>query len=324
MGLGARTARVDDNRSGVLNGRMPGSLSAAKLRDGHRFSNSTSSRFTPRPPSPQRERKLNARFRIHSGPLTYCFGMFSDTYEFGYSWFIAYGLLVPLALASALAAAALWRGWPRWISIVAGAVMVWAIVGLFLVNVVFGINGPMQLPTERFLASGRGRVLDVGAGSGRAAVGILLARPGTTVTGLDLYQGYMGIEDNTPERFMTNARLAGAADRAEAIRGDARALPYGDATFDAVVSSYVIDHLRNEGKTKALAEVARVLKPRGEFLLLIVNADWMTRVFSPHARGHHPRQDPARWRGLLEQAGFAVEEEGKKPATLYWLARKRQ
>jgi arsenite methyltransferase len=250
--------------------------------------------------------------------------MFSNTYEFGYWWGIAYGLVIPLALAGALAGVAVWRGWPRWISVVAGAVMLWAIVGLFLVNVVFGINRPMQLPTESFLQSGRGRVLDVGAGSGRAAVGVLLARSETTVTGLDLYEGFMGIEDNTPERFMTNARIAGAADRAEAVKGDARELPYGDATFDAVVSSYVIDHLRNDGKVKALSEVARVLKPRGEFLLLIVNADRVTRLFSPHALGHHPRQDPARWRTLLDQAGFAIEEEGTKPATLYWFARKRQ
>ena len=261
---------------------------------------------------------------MRSASLTYCGGMFSNAYEFGYSWSVTYGLAIPLALAGALAALATWRGWPRWLSILAGVVMVWALVGIFLINVVFGINRPMQLPTERFLASGRGRVLDVGAGSGRAAIGVLLARPGTTVTGLDLYQGYMGIDDNTPERFMKNARIAGAADRAEAIRGDARSLPYGDATFDAAVSSYVIDHLRNEGKTKALAEVARVLKPRGEFLLLIVNADWISRLFSPHAVGHHPRQDPARWRVFLDQAGFAVEEEGTKPATLYWLARKRQ
>lgn len=250
--------------------------------------------------------------------------MFSNSYQFGYSWFIAYGLLIPLTLAGAVAVVAVWRGWPRWISVLAGVVMLWATVGLFLVNVVFGINRPMQLPTEAFLASGRGRVLDVGAGSGRAAVGVLLARPGTTVTGIDLYEGFMGIEDNTPERFMANARIAGAADRAEAVKGDARALPYGDATFDAVVSSYVIDHLRSEGKTKALKEIARVLKPHGEFLLLIVNADWMTRLFSPHALGHHPSQDPARWHAMLEQSGFAVEEEGTKPATFYWLSRKKQ
>jgi SAM-dependent methyltransferase len=250
--------------------------------------------------------------------------MFGNAYEFGYSWFIAYGLVIPLALAGALAAVAVWRGWRRWISLAAGGVMLWAGVGLVLVNVVFGINRPMDLPTERFLASGQGRVLDVGAGSGRAAVGVLLARPGTTITGLDLYEGYMGIEDNTPERFMKNARIAGAAHRAEAVKGDARSLPFEPAAFDAAVSSYVIDHLRADGKKRALAEVARVLKPRGEFLLLIVNADWLTRLFSPHAIGHHPRQDPARWRALLDEAGFAIEEEGTRPATLYWVARKRQ
>ena len=44
----------------------------------------------------------------------------------------------------------------------------------------------MALPTEQFLASGAGRVVDIGAGSGRAAIGLLLARPRTTVTGVDI------------------------------------------------------------------------------------------------------------------------------------------
>jgi SAM-dependent methyltransferase len=244
------------------------------------------------------------------------------TYEFGYSWFISYGLVIPLALAGALGGLALWRRWPRWVVLLAAVIAVWAIVGLFVINLVFGINRPMQLPTARFLQSGSGRVLDAGAGSGRAAVGVLLARPGARVTGLDIYQGYWGIDDNTPERFMTNARIAGAADRAEARTGDVREMPFEDAAFDAVVSAYVIDHLRRDGRVKAVAEVARVLKPRGEFMLLIVNADWLTWLTSPHALAHHPRPDPAQWRVLLEQGGFAIEEEGKKPATLYFLARK--
>lgn len=244
------------------------------------------------------------------------------TYEFGYSWFISYGLVIPLALAGALGGLALWRRWPRWVVLLAAVIAVWAIVGLFVINLVFGINRPMQLPTARFLQSGSGRVLDAGAGSGRAAVGVLLARPGARVTGLDIYQGYWGIDDNTPERFMTNARIAGAAERAEARTGDVREMPFEDAAFDAVVSAYVIDHLRRDGRVKAVAEVARVLKPRGEFLLLIVNADWLTWLTSPHALAHHPRPDPAQWRVLLEQGGFAIEEEGRKPATLYFLARK--
>ena len=40
-----------------------------------------------------------------------------------------------------------------------------------------------------------------------------------------------------------------------------RELPFGNAEFDAVVSSYAIDHLRRAERPKAIAEIARVLKP---------------------------------------------------------------
>jgi arsenite methyltransferase len=268
------------------------------------------------------ERRLNGPFTAGSAREIYPFGMFDFLkYEFGYSWFIAYGHLVPLVLAVALGVVAARRRWPRWVTVVAGVVALWAIAGLVVTHLV-GINEPMELPTARFLSSGSGRVLDVGAGSGRAAVGVLLARPKATVVGLDIYKGYWGIEGNTPERFMTNARIAGAADRAEARTGDMRDMPFEDGEFDAVISAYAIDHLRREGTAKALSEISRVLKPRGEFLLMIVNADWLMRIASPHAIGHHPPADPARWRALLEQAGFVVEEQGTRPATLYFLARK--
>ena len=246
--------------------------------------------------------------------------MFSP-YEFGYSWLVGYGLAVPLALAAAVGGVAIWRRW-RWTAIAAGVVAVWAATGIVLINVVFGINSPMAMPTDRFLASGSGRVLDAGAGSGRAAVGVLLARPKATVTGLDIYSGFWGIDGNTPERFMTNARIAGVEDRADARTGDVREMPFMDGEFDAVVSSYVIDHLRQDGIVKAIAEVARVLKPGGEFLLMIVNVNWATWLLSPHAIAHHPRQDPARWIALLEQGGFTVEEAGTQPSTRFFLARK--
>ena len=123
---------------------------------------------------------------------------------------------------------------------------------------------------------------------------------------------------------MTNARIAGVADRAEARTGDMRDMPFKDGEFDAVVSADAIDHLRQDGIVKSLAEVARVLNPRGEFLLMIVNVDWVTWIASPQAIAHHRPQDPARWRALLEQGGFVVEEEGRRPATLYFLARTRE
>ena len=242
------------------------------------------------------------------------------TYDFGYSWWLRYAMIVPLSLAASLAAVAVWRSWPRWVLILAALVAVWAVAAIVVLNGM--VNRPMSLPTERFLTTGSGRVLDVGAGSGRAAIGVLLARPHTTAMGVDIYNGYWGIDENTPERFMKNARTAGVAERAAARVGDMRELPFSDAEFDAVVSSYAIDHLRRADRPKAIGEVARVLKPGGEFLLLIIHVDWKTWLVSP-LLAHHPSQNPESWRAWLQEKGLNVEEEGMRFATLYFLAKKQ-
>jgi SAM-dependent methyltransferase len=242
------------------------------------------------------------------------------TYDFGYSWSVRYAMLAPLILVAVLAALALWRSWPRWLLIPLGVVALWAAAAVVILNVM--LNRPMPLPTERFLTSGSGQVLDVGAGSGRAAIGVALARPKTTVVGVDIYDGYWGIDGNTPERFMRNARIAGIAERAAARVGDMRQLPFGNGQFDAVVSSYAIDHLRRAERSKAIGEVARVLKPGGEFLLMIVQVDWKVWLVSPPL-AHHPTQDPEPWRVYLQENGFSLEEEGTQFSTLYFLARKK-
>jgi len=242
------------------------------------------------------------------------------TYDFGYSWTFRYAMVLPLAVASILAATAVWRSWSRWVLLPMGLVAAWTAAAVVVLNVM--LNGPMTLPTERLLTSGSGRVLDVGAGSGRAAIGVLLARPRATATGVDIYSGYWGIDDNTPERFMQNARIAGVHERAAARIGDMRQLPFDDGEFDAAVSSYAIDHLRQADRPKAIAEVARVLRPGGEFLLMLIQVDWKTWLVSPVV-AHHPSQNPEPWRALLQQNGFSVEEEGTRFTTLYFLAKKR-
>jgi len=139
---------------------------------------------------------------------------------------------------------------------------------------------------------------------------------------VDIYSGYWGIDENTPERFMTNARIAGVAERASAHVGDLRKLPFGNGEFDAVVSSYAIDHLRRAERPQAIAEVARVLKPGGEFLLMIIHVDWRTWLVSP-LLAHHPSQSPEPWRAVLQENGFTLEEEGMPFTTLYFLGTKR-
>ena len=249
------------------------------------------------------------------------------TYDFGYPWPITWIHLIPLVLGLAALVLGFRLHWRRWLVVLSGVIGVWGAVGLVLTHTMMGgLNAPQRLPSERFLASGQGRVLDVGAGSGRALIGLLLARPQATGTALDIYTGFFGVADNTPERMMRNARIAGVADRADTVKADATKMPLPDASYDAAISSYAIDHMGREGTPKAIKEVARVLKPNGEFLLEIVNPDAWTTVMMPIPHlglNAHFRPDPARWRAMLKDAGFEVLEEGTAPATLYWLARKQ-
>ncbi|HEX2128042.1 MAG TPA: methyltransferase domain-containing protein [Solirubrobacterales bacterium] len=93
-------------------------------------------------------------------------------------------------------------------------------------------------------------VLDVACGTGNAS--IPAAQAGGRVTGLDL----------TPELFDGARRRAAAAGvELELVEGDAEDLPFDDASFDVVVSTFgcmfAPDHRR------AAAEIARVLRPGG-------------------------------------------------------------
>jgi SAM-dependent methyltransferase len=246
------------------------------------------------------------------------------TYDFGYSWSVAWGHAVPAVAFGILLGLALWRHWPIWLSAAFGLVATWAATAVFAVQVLLGINLPVRIPSAQFMASGGGHVLDIGAGSGRATVGLLLARPGLRVTAIDIYSGYYGIDDNTPARLLDNARRAGIADRVDVRVGDARRLPFAPSTFDGAISTYAIDHMDWSGTTAAVEETARVLKPGGQFLLEIVNADaWVHFVLPLHHGGGHFRPSGDRWRTLLRGSGFDIVEEGTEPATLYWLARKR-
>ncbi|HEY8642305.1 MAG TPA: class I SAM-dependent methyltransferase [Candidatus Dormibacteraeota bacterium] len=55
--------------------------------------------------------------------------------------------------------------------------------------------------------------------------------------------------------------LQTAREGALAVRGDALALPFPDATFDHVIASEVLEHIPEDGA--AIAELRRVLKPSG-------------------------------------------------------------
>jgi SAM-dependent methyltransferase len=249
------------------------------------------------------------------------------TYDFGYMWPITRGhFLVFLAFGS-VAAVCAWRGWPRWLTVLISAVAAWGLAGALIMHYAIEINAPMTMPTDRFLASGGGNVVDLGAGSGRATLMVLMSRPRTVVTGLDRYSGFYGIVDNSPDRLRANARRAGVEERLRVQVGDMRELPFTDGEFDGALSVAAMDHLRSDDIPRALTETLRILKPGGEFLFVTINSDfWVKLAFPTALHGHGYWEWKANedlWRGLMTRAGFDVVEVGARPATMYFLAKKR-
>ena len=111
-------------------------------------------------------------------------------------------------------------------------------------------------------------ILDVGCGRGLLLNGAARRLTTGKAIGLDLWQT-ADQSGNRPENTLANAQTEGVADRVEVKSGDMRELPFEDQTVDVVVSSLAIHNIRDEeGRAKAVREIARVLKPHGKIALL--------------------------------------------------------
>ena len=251
--------------------------------------------------------------------------------DFGYPAIVTYGHLLVTLLALPLALLAYRRKWSRWILLPALLLTVWSLASFALIRFGLDLNGRATLPTNSFFPSGVGRVLDMGAGSGRSAIMVLEARPQATLVALDLfgeeYDNHFGSAPDSVEvgkaRLLSNFHAADVESRATIVVGDMRKMPLEPASFDAIVSAYAIDHLNTKGIQQSLAEANRVLKPNGEFLLMLVAKDaWMNFTWGP-LLFHGGTRPATRWTQFLNEANFDILEQGPKPATLYFLARKR-
>lgn len=103
------------------------------------------------------------------------------------------------------------------------------------------------------------RVLDVGCGHGHFSRKIagLLKQP-FEIVGVDREPRWVSIASQRTGPFLSRTKLDGAL---RFVEGTAEALPFADATFDAVTCQTVLMHLRDPAK--ALDEFARVVKPGG-------------------------------------------------------------
>lgn len=125
------------------------------------------------------------------------------------------------------------------------------------------------------------RVLDVACGAGNAS--LPAARAGARVTALDLVPKLL-------DRGRAKAAAAGV--EIEWVEGDAEQLPFGDGSFDRVLSTF--GHMFAPRHQRVADEMARVCREGGE----IVTATWTPegvagRVFAAGAAYQPPPPDYA-------------------------------
>jgi SAM-dependent methyltransferase len=159
------------------------------------------------------------------------------------------------------------------------------------------INLGLRMLDERRYA----KALEVGYGSG--AVLLALGPWVDELHGIDL--------DADPAPVDAHLRALGRT--AKLIRGNVYDLPYASDEFDLVVCFSVFEHLHDYGK--GLAEVARVLKPGGQFLLGMpaVNRamEFGFRAIGFRGIGHHHVTPPRAVAGAFERAGLRIVNQAR-------------
>lgn len=124
------------------------------------------------------------------------------------------------------------------------------------------------------LSGARGRVLEVGAGTG---------------LNLELYpEGIGSLTLTEPDPHMTKQlrkKLEQSGSPADLVEAPAEKLPFDDDSFDTVVVTLVLCTVPDPAA--ALAEISRVLAPGGQFLFL------------EHVRSRNP--ELAKWQDRLER-----------------------
>lgn len=144
------------------------------------------------------------------------------------------------------------------------------------------------------------RVLDIGCGTGSLAVAIKQQHPDVAIVGIDPDPKALG-------RARRKATRAGVTIQFDQGFGDE--LPYPEASFDRVISSFMFHHLPAEERVKTLRAIRRVLKPAGRFHMVDFERPesgahgFLARLF--HSSERMKDNSESRVLSLMHEAGFA-------------------
>lgn len=154
-------------------------------------------------------------------------------------------------------------------------------------------------------------VLDVACGTGRAAVELARAVGATgRLDALDLTEAMLA---------KARAKIAknGLATRVHFKQGNAKELPYPEATFDVLYNGYMFDLISLADFAPILQEFYRVLKPGGKLVLVNMSKPDARKTFyeTIYEKGWAMMPcRPVRMSSYLEPAGFTAIQRFYRPS----------
>lgn len=155
------------------------------------------------------------------------------------------------------------------------------------------LAGLRILKTDLWDEARNTRILQWAAGRGATAFGIDLSGP-----------------------IARDARRNFASGQLKAVVSDVRAIPFADASFDAVYSMGTVEHF--DETEQAVREIHRVLKPGGLAVIGVPNRHdpflrpalaAVMQAFNWYGYGYEKSYSRRTWRGVLERTGFEVLDE---------------
>lgn len=167
-----------------------------------------------------------------------------------------------------------------------------------------------------FLAlwTGRGRILDVGTGTAQIPLELCRQHSAAEVLAIDLAEHMLALGQCNVER-------EGLTNRLQLARVDAKAMPYADGSFGAVISNSIVHHIPEPALV--IAEMVRVLQPAGVVfvrdLLRPATGDEVTqlvRQYAGDANAHQQKMfdDSLRAALTLDEVRRLVAAVGFEPS----------
>jgi len=159
------------------------------------------------------------------------------------------------------------------------------------------------------------RVLEVATGSGEMFRRIVRANRSGATIGVDL-------SPNMASRTQRRVKNEFPGSQTQCHAVDARHMPFPDGTFDAVFCCYLLELLSAEDIARTIVEFHRVLRWRGELVLVLIGQNTaafnaMYRVAGKIAPAFWGRQVEERVPELVEASDFHIMRDAKVRQIFY-------